>query len=63
MQHEHRVEYYWLIDLEIKSVSVLKWSEKGYVIIADRTASDVARLEPFGAAEPAVSTLLGIDEA
>ena len=59
--HEHRVEYLWLIDMECPVLSVLRWSEKGYTIIADVTPGQKARIEPFAEIELDVSVLFGGD--
>jgi Uma2 family endonuclease len=59
--HEHRVEYFWLVDTDAQMVSVLKWSDKGYTIIADAAHGQKARLEPFADIEIDVSVLLGGD--
>lgn len=46
--HEHRVPYYWIVDLESELISILKWSEAGYVIIADVKKGDENRIiDPF----------------
>lgn len=59
--HEHRVEFYWLVDIDAQTVSVLRWSDKGYVITFEAKAGQRARLEPFEAVELDVSVLLGND--
>jgi hypothetical protein len=59
--HEHRVEFYWLVDVDAQTVSVLSWSEKGYVITKEATAGQKMRLEPFEGVELDVSVLLGND--
>lgn len=56
--HEHRVPYYWLVDLDAEIVSVLEWSEKGYVIILDAKKGENRILPPFDM-EFAVSVFLG----
>lgn len=56
--HEHRVPYYWIVDLESEIISVLEWSEKGYLIIADARKSQKRILSPFDM-EFDVSVLLG----
>lgn len=61
MLHEHRVEFYWLVDIDAQTVSMLRWSHKGYVITFEATAGQKARLEPFEAVEFDVSVLLGND--
>lgn len=57
--HEHRIEFYWLVDIDAQTVSVLRWSEAGYVITSEAKAGQNVRLEPFGAVELDVSMLLG----
>lgn len=59
--HEHRVEFYWLVDIDAQMLSVLNWSDKGYVIIAEAKAGQTVRLEPFSEIECDVSVLLGHD--
>lgn len=59
--HEHRVEFYWLVDIDAQMLSVLNWSDKGYVIIAEAKAGQKVHLEPFSGVEFDVSVLLGND--
>jgi Uma2 family endonuclease len=59
--HEHRVEFYWLVDIDAQTVSVLTWSDKGYVITKEVTSGMRVRLEPFAAIELDVAVLLGND--
>ena len=56
--HEHKVPYYWIVDLQAEIISVLEWSEKGYLIIADARKNEKRALEPFDM-EFDVSLLLG----
>ncbi len=60
--HEHRVEYYWIVDLEEEIISIFEWYEKGYVCIADVKKGDKNRLKPFESIEIDVAFLLGHDE-
>ena len=60
--HEHRVEYYWIVDLEEEIVSVFEWYEKGYTCIADAKKGDKKRLKPFESIEMDVAFLFGYDE-
>lgn len=60
--HEHKVEYYWLVDLEDEIVSVLKWSEDGYINIADAKKDEKKRMPPFESMEMNFSFLFGNDE-
>jgi Uma2 family endonuclease len=59
--HEHRVEFFWLVDIERQVLSVLRWNEKGYIIIADVKPSQRALLEPFSEIELDISVLFGGD--
>lgn len=61
--HEHRVEYFWLVDTDVQMLSVLRWSDKGYIIVAETTPAPEkkARLEPFAEIEIDVSVLFGAD--
>jgi Uma2 family endonuclease len=56
--HEHRVPYYWIVDLEAEMISVLRWEKGGYLIIADAKKGEKRILEPFDM-EFDVSVLLG----
>ena len=59
--HEHRVEFFWLVDMERQVLSVLRWNEKGYTTIADVKPGQKSRLEPFSEIEMDVSVLFGGD--
>lgn len=56
--HEHKVPYYWIVDLELEMISVLEWSEKGYTIILDAKKEEKRILPPFDM-EYSVSVFLG----
>lgn len=56
--HEHRVPYYWLVDIDSELISVLEWSEKGYVMVVDANKSEKKALPPFDI-EFDISVLLG----
>ena len=45
--HEHRVPYYWLVDLELEMISVLEWAQKGYMTILDAKKGEKMALPPF----------------
>lgn len=60
--HEHRVPYYWIVDLELEIISVLEWSTKGYTIILDAKKSEKRILPPFDFVFD-VSVLLGNEPA
>ncbi len=56
--HEHKVPYYWIVDLESEIISVLRWEKDGYLIVADAGKSEKRILEPFDL-EFDISFLLG----
>lgn len=60
--HEKRVEYYWIVDLEDKLITVYEWSEKGYITIDDATIGEKKILQPFDSIELDISFLFGQDE-
>ena len=49
------------MDLERQLLSVLRWHEKGYTIIADVSPGQKAHLEPFADIELDVAVLFGAD--
>ncbi|MES2614453.1 MAG: Uma2 family endonuclease [Bdellovibrionota bacterium] len=59
--HEHRVEYYWIVDLEEEIVQVFRWSEEGYTNISDAKKGEKKKLEPFEAIEMDIAFLFGYD--
>jgi Uma2 family endonuclease len=60
--HEHRVEYYWIVDLKDKIISVYEWNEKGYICIADARPDEKKSLKPFDTVEFDVAFLFGKDD-
>ncbi|MBI2391572.1 MAG: Uma2 family endonuclease [Deltaproteobacteria bacterium] len=59
--HRHAVPHYWLFDPDAEVLSVLRWSEPGYVVILNAGAGETVRAEPFDAIEIVVDELLGKD--
>ncbi|MES2614264.1 MAG: Uma2 family endonuclease [Bdellovibrionota bacterium] len=59
--HEHKVEYYWVVDLDSEIISVFKWAEKGYINVADAKKGDTKSLEPFLGFEFNFAFLFGED--
>lgn len=64
LNHYHRfgIPHYWLVDPLEESLSVLRWTPDGYLLVlaADRDAH--VRAEPFEAVELPVGALFGEDE-
>jgi Uma2 family endonuclease len=56
--HEHKVPYYWIVDLKAEMISVLRWEKEGYLILADARCSEKRTLLPFDT-EFEISVLLG----
>ena len=63
LYHQAKVPYYWLVDTRDETLTVLRWSEPGYVTLLAAERRDVVRPEPFEAIELAVGTLFGDDPA
>lgn len=60
--HAHEVPYYWIVEPQERSISVLEWSEKGYVSILDVTEGFVGRIPPFDAVELKANVLFGEED-
>jgi Uma2 family endonuclease len=60
--HEHRVPYYWIVDIKSGSISVMEWGISGYTIIADARAGERKILLPFDM-EIDVSVLLDLEDS
>lgn len=59
--HQHGVPYYWLVDPRDATLTVLRWSEEGYVTRLSAERGEVVRAEPFDAIEIELGTLFGDD--
>lgn len=60
--HFHRVPHYWLLDPHGEVLTVLRWSEPGYIQALTATTGERVRAEPFEAVSLAVGELFGHDE-
>lgn len=60
--HAHQVPHYWLVDPEGEVLTVLRWSEPGYLQILTATAGERVRAEPFEEIEIDVGALFGREE-
>jgi Uma2 family endonuclease len=56
---EARIAHYWMLDPEGRSLTVYRWTDRGYLLALAATADDLVRAEPFDAIEVKVATLLG----
>lgn len=59
--HREHVGHYWIVDPRDQTVTVLRWSEPGYVMVLAAKRDQRVRAEPFDAIEIEVGTLFGDD--
>jgi Uma2 family endonuclease len=61
LYHRVGIPYYWLVDSRDATLTVMRWSESGYVTILAAERGETVRPEPFEAIELVVGTLFGDD--
>ena len=61
LYHRVAVPHYWLVDPREATLTVMRWSEAGYVTLLRAERGEVVRAEPFGEIELVVGTLFGDD--
>lgn len=61
LYHRVAVPHYWIADPRDATLTVMRWSEPGYVTLQRATRGEVIRAEPFDGVELAVGTLFGDD--
>lgn len=61
LYHRVKIPHYWLVDTRDATLSVLRWSEAGYITVLRGERGETVRPEPFEAIELVVSTLFGDD--
>lgn len=59
--HRAAVPHYWLADPRESTLTVMRWSEPGYVTLLTAERGEVVRAEPFLDVELFVGTLFGDD--
>ncbi len=47
--HKHGVPHYWLLDPDLGTLRVLRWTGEGYLEVLSATADEIVHAEPFGA--------------
>jgi Uma2 family endonuclease len=57
-----RVPHYWTLDPSVRSLTVYRWSEGGYILALAGEAEDTVRAEPFEEVEVRVRDLFTSDE-
>jgi Uma2 family endonuclease len=58
----HEVPFYWLVDIERETLTVLTLTERGYVELLTASRTDRVRAAPFDLIELQVGVLFGDDE-
>jgi len=61
LYHQVAVPHYWIVDPRDSTLTVMRWSQAGYVTLMRAERAEVVRAEPFDAIELAVGTLFGDD--
>ena len=61
LYHRIAIPYYWLVDPRDTTLTVMRWSQDGYVTLMRAERGEVVRAAPFEAIELAVGTLFGDD--
>lgn len=61
LYHRERIPHYWLVDTRAAQLTVMRWSEAGYITVLTAERGEIVRPEPFEAIELAVGTLFGDD--
>lgn len=59
--HAHAIPHYWLVDPRDATLTVMRWSEDGYVTRLKAERGETVRPEPFEAIELEVGVLFGDD--
>lgn len=61
LYHRAELPHYWLVDPGDCTLTVMRWSEAGYVTVLRAERGETVRPEPFAAIELVVGTLFGDD--
>jgi Uma2 family endonuclease len=61
LYHRVAIPHYWIVDPREATLTVMRWSQDGYVTLMRAARDEVVRAEPFEAIELAVGTLFGDD--
>ena len=61
LYHRVAIPHYWLVDTVAQTLTVMRWSETGYVAVLAAERGETVRAEPFEAIEIVVGTLFGDD--
>jgi Uma2 family endonuclease len=61
LYHRAAIPHYWLVDPSDATLTVMRWSSDGYVMLLRAERGETVRPEPFAQIELAVGTLFGDD--
>lgn len=61
LYHQVAIPYYWIVDPREATLTVMRWSEDGYITLLRAEREETVRAEPFQAIEIAVGSLFGDD--
>lgn len=61
LYHRVAIPYYWLVDSRDATLTVMRWSDSGYITVMAAERGETVRPEPFDAIELQVGTLFGED--
>ncbi len=60
--HRCQVPHYWILDPQHETLTVLRWTAEGYVVVIAAGSGERVRAEPFDAVELDLSELFGDEE-
>jgi Uma2 family endonuclease len=63
LYHRAAIPHYWIVDPRDATMTVMRWSEDGYITLLRAERGETVRAEPFDAIEFAVGVLFGDDPA
>lgn len=61
LYHREVIPHYWLVEPRDQTLTVMRWSEAGYITVLRAERGEAVRAEPFDAIELHVGTLFGDD--
>lgn len=61
LNHRAGIPHYWIVDPTRMTLTVMRWSEQGYIMLQNAERGEVVRAEPFEQRPIAVGTLFGDD--
>ncbi len=59
--HKFGIPHYWLVDPAAETLTVVRWTEEGYLVVLSAQAGETVRAEPFDGIDIIISHLFGGD--